>query len=182
MPDPRRPWRPLEWIRIIAYYHACQYVQQLVDVIFGPGAESQHWAQRMREQLKTRANGVVRVLQAVSALRHKRGLWGQAKVSAQAYAYLHKRRRWMHDQSYRRQHVPIGSGITEAACKTVFTQRLKRSGMSWTIAGGQVILDLRVIWLSGVWEDVHQRYLASQPMPLPQEDLAQGVQREQQTA
>jgi hypothetical protein len=44
----------------------------------------------------------------------------------------------------------MGSGITEAACKTVFTQRLKRSGMSWTISGGQVILDLRVIWLSGV--------------------------------
>ena len=91
MPDPRRPWRPLEWIRIIDYYHACQYVQQLADVIFGPGAESQHWAKRMREQLKTRANGVARVLQSASALRHKRGLWGQAKVSAQAYAYLHKR-------------------------------------------------------------------------------------------
>ena len=24
MPDPRRPWRSLEWIRIIDYYHACQ--------------------------------------------------------------------------------------------------------------------------------------------------------------
>jgi hypothetical protein len=78
-------------------------------------------------------------------LRHKRGLVGQAKVYAQAYAYLHKRRQWMRYQSYRRQHLPIGSGITEAACKTVFTQRLKRSGMSWTISGGQVILDLRVL-------------------------------------
>jgi hypothetical protein len=50
MPDPRRPWHPLEWIRIIDYYHACQYVQQLADAIFGPGAESQRWARRMREQ------------------------------------------------------------------------------------------------------------------------------------
>ena len=69
----------------------------------------------------------------------------------------------MRYQSYRRQHLPIGSGITEAACKIVFTQRLKRSGMAWTREGGQVILDLRVIWLSGVWEAVHQRYLASKP-------------------
>jgi hypothetical protein len=52
---------------------------------------------------------------------------------------------------YRRQKLPLGSGITEAGCKIVFTQRLKRSGMSWTIEGGQVILDLRVIRLSGVW-------------------------------
>ena len=28
MPDPRRPWQPLEWIRMIDYYHACQYVQR----------------------------------------------------------------------------------------------------------------------------------------------------------
>ena len=182
MPDPRRPWRSLEWIRIIDYYHACQYVQQLADVIFGSGTESQCWAKRMREQLKTRANGVARVLQSAAALRYKRGLWGQAKVYDHAYAYLKKRRRWMRYQSYRRQPLPIGSGVTEAACKIVFTQRLKRSGMSWTISGGQVILDLRVIWLSGVWKEVHQGYLAAKPMPSTQVAMAQGAQREQQVA
>ena len=88
----------------------------------------------------------------------------------------------MRYQSYRRQHLPIGSGITEAACKIVFTQRLKRSGMSWTISGGQIILNLRVIWLSGVWEDVHQRYLASKPLPAIQVDMAQGVRCGQQAA
>jgi len=58
----------------------------------------------------------------------------------------------MRYQTYRRQHLPIGSGITEAACKIVFTQRLKRLGMAWTKEGGQVILDLWVIWLSSVWD------------------------------
>ena len=182
MTDPRRPWCRLDWIRIIDYYHACQYVQQLADVIFGPGTESQSWAKRMREQLKIKVHGVTRVLQSASALRRKHGLQGQAKLYAQAYAYLHKRSRWMRYQSYRRQHLPIGSGITEAACKIVFTQRLKRSGMSWTITGGQVILDLRVIWLSGVWDDVHQRYLASKPQPATPMDLAKGAQRGQQAA
>ena len=88
----------------------------------------------------------------------------------------------MRYQSYRRQHLPIGSGVTEAACKIVFTQRLKRSGMSWTLSGGQVILDLRVIWLSGVWKEVHQAYLAAKPMPSTQVAMAQGAQREQQVA
>ena len=182
MPDPRRPWRPLVWIRIIDYYHACQYVQQLADVIFGPGSASQRWAKQMREQLKTRANGVARVLQSASALRYRRGLAGQATVYAHAYAYLKKRSHWMRYQSYRRQHLPIGSGITEAACKVVFTQRLKCSGMSWTIKGGQVILDLRVLRLSGVWEDVHQRYLAAKPLPVIPGDMARGVQCGQQAA
>ena len=96
----------------------------------------------------------------------RRGLSGQAKTYSRAYAYLKKRSPWMRCRSYRRQHLPIVSGITEAACKVVFTQRLKCSGMAWTRDGGQVILDLRVIRLSGVWEDVHQRYLASKPMPV----------------
>jgi len=182
MPDPRRPWGRLDWLRIIDYYHACQYVQQLADVIFDPGTESQGWAKRMREQLKTKAHGVARVLQSASALRRQRGLRGQAKLYAQAYAYLHKRSQWMRYQSYRKQHLPIGSGITEAACKIVFTQRLKRSGMAWTITGGQVILDLRVIWLSGVWDEVYQRYLASKPQPATQVDMAKGTQRGQQAA
>jgi hypothetical protein len=67
---------------------------------------------------------------------------------------------------YKRQGLALGAGITEAACKLVLTQRLKRSGRSWTIEGGQMILALRVIRLSGVWHEVHQRYLASKPLPV----------------
>ena len=85
-------------------------------------------------------------------------------------------------QSYRCEHLPIGSGITEAACKIVFAQRLKRSGMSWTREGGQVILDLRVIWLSGVWGAVHQRYLTSKPLPVTHVHMAKAAQPEQQAA
>jgi hypothetical protein len=62
-------------------------------------------------------------------------------------------RGWMRYPAYRRQHLPGGSGITEAAGPVVCTQRPKHSDMSWTMAGGQIILDLRVIWCSGVWDD-----------------------------
>jgi hypothetical protein len=182
MPDPKRPWHTLAWIRIVDYYHACLYIQQLADAIFGAGVQGQGWAKQMRKPLKTQSDGITRVLQSASALRRQHGLWGKAKDYEQAYAYLRKRTHWMHYRHYSSQRLPIGSGITEAACKIVFTQRLKRSGMSWTIEGGQVILDLRVIWLSGIWEDVHQRYLASKPLPVPQGDMVQGVQREEQAA
>ncbi len=82
MVDPRRPWRVLEWIRIVDFYHACQYVQQLADTIFGAGAEAQRWAKEMRHVLKTKADGVARVLKSASALRRRRGLCGQARFDA----------------------------------------------------------------------------------------------------
>jgi hypothetical protein len=130
----------------------------------------------MRQVLKTKADGVARMLKSASALRRGRGLCGPAKSYNTAYTYLKKRSRWMRYAIYRRQKLPLGSGITEAGCKIVFTQRLKRSGMSWTIEGGQVILDLRVIRLSGVWEKVHQKHLASKPMPVARVTMAKGAQ------
>jgi hypothetical protein len=133
MIDPRRPWRRLEWIRIVDFYHVCGYVQQLADAVFGAGDEAQAWAKEMRHVLKTKADGAARVLKSASALRRCRGLRGQAKLYNQAYRYIKTRTQWMRYDSYQRQKLPRGSGITEAVCKVVLTQRLKRSGMSWTI-------------------------------------------------
>ena len=48
--------------------------------------------------------------------------------------------------------LPIGSGVVEAACKTLVTERMKRSGMRWREAGGQAILTLRGWMQSGRFE------------------------------
>lgn len=48
---------------------------------------------------------------------------------------------------------PIGSGVTEAACKTIVKQRLGQSGMQWKENGAGVILSLRALaHSSGRWE------------------------------
>jgi hypothetical protein len=72
---------------------------------------------------------------------------------------LQARRQPLRYADYRRLGIPLGSGVTEAGCKTVYTQRLKQSGMRWQKAGAQTILTLRVILLSGVWERVSERIL-----------------------
>ena len=59
--------------------------------------------------------------------------------------------------------MPIGSGVTEAACKTVFTERLKRSGMRWQKDSAQVTVDLRVLQLSGIWDAVVRNDLQTRP-------------------
>ena len=82
-----------------------------------------------------------------------------------AYDYLRKRIRFLDYCEYRRNHLPIGSGVTEAAGKTVFTQRLKQSGMTWSLEGGQWIVDLRVVHLSGIWPQVYQAYLQAKNLP-----------------
>ena len=128
MVDPRRPWRVLEWIRIVDFYHACQYVQQLADTIFGAGDRAQHWAKEMRHVLKTKADGVTRVLKSASALRRNRGLCGQAKLYDKAYRYIKKRTQWMRYHLYKRQGLPLGSGITEVSqLQCTYTDNLNLS-------------------------------------------------------
>ena len=64
-----------------------------------------------------------------------------------------RNQRWrMRYAQYRRANLPIGSGVVEAACKTLVTQRFKRSGMRWGMAGGQAILTFRSVIQSGRWE------------------------------
>src|SRR5947209_14565388 len=82
-----------------------------------------------------------------------------------AYRYVRRHQRWMDYPGARRRGLPIGSGVTEAACKTVFTQRFKRSGMRWHHESAQVILDLRVIHLSGIWEEAFAADLDARELP-----------------
>ena len=47
----------------------------------------------------------------------------------------------------------VGSGVVEAGCKSIIGQRLKLSGMRWTISGATGIATLRCQDASGRWDD-----------------------------
>lgn len=59
----------------------------------------------------------------------------------------------MNYPNFRQQHLFVGSGVIEAGCKTVIGQRLKQSGMFWTVKGANSILALRCSHLNGRFED-----------------------------
>ena len=67
---------------------------------------------------------------------------------AAAVTYFHNHIHQMNYAVYGEQHYPIGSGVTEAACKTVIKQRLCCSGMRWKETGAAVVLSLRTLVLT----------------------------------
>jgi hypothetical protein len=151
----------LEWHRVLDYYHASTRLWTLAELLFGKGRQASSWARKMQKWL-LKEGGINRVLHSAAALRQQYGLRGPKRVAfAKAYRYLRERMRYMQYAWYRRVGVPLGSGVTEAACKTVYTQRLKLSGMRWQKAGAQVVLNLRVLQLSGVWQQAYTRVLES---------------------
>ena len=80
----------------------------------------------------------------------------------------------------RAQYLPIGSGIVEAACKTLASQRLKRSGMRWRQVGGQAILTFRALCQSErfdrAWDLLATTY--KRPVELPRKVIAFSGHRE----
>ena len=79
----------------------------------------------------------------------RRPLRGQARERLEAaISYFENHLGKMNYRSYRRAHLPIGSGVTEAACKTIVKQRMCGSGMKWKETGAAAVLRLRTLVLS----------------------------------
>ncbi|MDE0531967.1 MAG: ISKra4 family transposase, partial [Albidovulum sp.] len=54
---------------------------------------------------------------------------------------------------YRAAGLPVGSGVIEGACRSVVCERLKKSGMYWSVAGANKILALRCAVESNTFDD-----------------------------
>jgi len=177
MDDPWHPGQPLAWQWVLDFWHACGYLNKLATALFGEGAKASSWFTKWRRWLRDRHQGISQIVR--SAMWHynngRQLRKGQTAEYWKAYRYLRKYAVWMKYAAYRRQGMPLGSGVTEAACKTVFTERLKRSGMTWSHEGGQVILDLRVLVLSAMWHVAHGAYLRSRPQPTVSKPASQRV-------
>jgi len=154
----------LAWIRVVDYYHASTRIWALAELLFGKGQSASAWARKMLKWLK-KPGGVNRVLHSAAALRDLQMRPRKQAEFAKAYCYLRERMAFMRYSDYKSVGVPLGSGVTEAACKTVYTQRLKLSGMAWHSVGAQAILNLRVLQLSGVWDAAYARMLATYDEP-----------------
>src|SRR6056297_4364765 len=97
-------------------------------------------------------------------MKELRGSKASARDDAEkAERYLRRYHRFMDYAGMRSRGYPIGSGVVESACKQLVSERMKLSGMRWKKAGGQHTMTLRCLLLSGVWEAVYKKWLASKP-------------------
>jgi hypothetical protein len=138
-------------IEIVDYYHACDHLKNGCDAAWGESTqESKDYFDRLKTWLKETDDGSERVIRT---LRFQCNLAkGNKRKRLEAeLTYFRNQQLRMHYAKYIRLNLPIASGVMEASCKTLVTQRLKRSGMAWTNDGGQAILTLRSLIQSNRW-------------------------------
>lgn len=70
------------------------------------------------------------------------------------YTYLINNRDRINYKAYKEKNYYFGSGAIESGNKMVIQQRMKQSGMRWSINGGQYISALRTKYESNSWNDI----------------------------
>jgi hypothetical protein len=122
------------------FFHATEHLNLALAAAYGPSTlKARHRFEELRDCLRDEEGGVNRVIGALERLRK---LHPQRVDIRRCAAYFRKHRHRMQYAALKTRGLPIGSGVVEAACKTLVAQRLKLSGMRWG-RGAQAILTAR---------------------------------------
>jgi hypothetical protein len=149
--------------QVLDFYHASGYLGAVAVALYPKDLTAQQqWLDETCHQLKHDDGSALQLYQQMRELSqsqiHPKTI--QDNLTA-AVTYFQNHLHQMNYAFYRSQHYPIGSGVTEAACKTVIKQRLCCSGMRWKEAGAAVILSLRTLVLTSTrwnqfWNKLNQ--------------------------
>lgn len=150
------------WTEVLDWYHLDERLTKCLDIC--ASAESRvDQRQRWHRALLEKPDGVRSV---IGSLRPSRRTLEQTSSEelASHIGYLKRNRRRMAYREYRARSLPIGSGVTEGACKSVVNVRAKRSGQRWSQRGLSAVLHLRAMHESGrfdgFWSFFSRRYRA----------------------
>ena len=136
--------------QVLDFYHATGYLGA-VAVALHPKDLSQQkqWLDQNCHALKHEKGAATQLYQKMQQISQSQ----QQEQAIQdnlmaAVTYFHNHLHQMNYAFYGDSNYPIGSGVTEAACKTVIKQRLCCSGMRWKETGAAVVLSLRTLVLT----------------------------------
>lgn len=149
-----------EYEKVLDYFHATEHLSLASEAIFGKKSEEGAvWYRRWCTKLKHDEQGVDGLIRSMNYLVGKGKLSKSArKLFDQQLGFFRRNRRWMNYGDYTRRGLPIGSGPTEAACKTIVKERMCRSGMRWSREKGKSVLALRAIAKSKQWDETWKDY------------------------
>ena len=140
---------------VIDFWHACEHLRVASDHAVAP-----HWFERHREILRHDPRGVAKVIRALCYLRDT--AQGDRAEIERELAFFRKHRHRMRYHALQEEGIATGSGVVEAACKTLVAQRLKRPGMRWRIAGGQAAMTFRALIKSSLFDQAWAGLMGAQ--------------------
>jgi hypothetical protein len=151
-------------LRILDFYHASEYLTGVFDGVFSgtrAHAQGQQWLNEACHDLKHKKGAASRILAKLTEWKSLKLSQERMEKVKKAFTYFANNKNLMSYYSFVKRNLPIGSGVTEAACKTIIKQRLCKSGMKWKLEGAGKVISLRCLaqtpgrW-SQFWENINR--------------------------
>jgi hypothetical protein len=140
---------PMLQANILDYYHLREHVIVASQAVYGLGTEaSQQWRTQLCGCLLEQ--GPAPALAQIAALRKTLRAPAKRRALQDLSRYLTARREMIQYPAFRAAGYEIGSGPTEAFCKTL-TQRLKGPGMRWDKPNAEAMMALASVRASHLW-------------------------------
>lgn len=133
-------------VHIVDLFHAYEHLTRLAQILKGQDAKA---PQAWRDLLE--AGDIAQL--ARKAGRQMPADAKSKQALCKELGYFEKNAPHMLYAEFREKKFFVGSGVVEAGCRTVIGQRLKQSGMRWSVRGANAIIALRCCILSGRFED-----------------------------
>lgn len=144
------------------FYHATGYLKGAASAAFPRSkAKRQLWLDSKCHELKHVDGAVDKILNEIKTFKPKKLSKTVEENLDSCITYFHNHKSEMNYAESVEEKLPIGSGVTEAACKTVVKQRLCQSGMKWVEKGARIVLSLRTLILTPsrwqqFWDKINQ--------------------------
>ena len=161
VPVSQEPTRRVRFL--LDFFHAALYVHDAAEAVLDDAAAKVQ-AEQWKAMLKEYENGADRVLKSMRYYRDRESRPARKEVIEKSIDYLANQARAgrMNYKEALDAHHPIGTGVTEAAAKTLVRVRMKRAGARYDQHGGQTVLTFRAHMLSArfetLWEKIDETY------------------------
>jgi hypothetical protein len=133
-------------IHIVDLFHAFEHLNLMAQLLWGPDSKT---PKLWRDLLEA---GEIAGLVRKAGKKLPGGAAGQ-EAMRKALHDFEENPSQMRYAEFRKKKLFVGSGVVEAGCRTVIGQRLKQSGMRWSVRGANAIIALRCCLMSGRFED-----------------------------
>ena len=142
---------------LLDFYHAREYISKAALAIFDRDKKSRDawvddWSDRLKHKQGT-AGRFLKELQSQRANFDRKNFIERDEEIRKVIGYYKNYKSKMRYAYHSNNNLPIGSGVTEAACKTLVKQRMCISGSRWKEDGASCVLALRTLKLTtGRWQ------------------------------
>ena len=119
-------------IQIIDFYHATEYLAGYAKCVYEDQFERKKWLEDSCSNLKNKRGGAAKLLKEMKKYASAHFIDDKEHPVIRAVTYFTNHKSKMNYWKYKKDNLPIGSGVVEAACKTLIKQRCCRSGSKWT--------------------------------------------------